>query len=158
MKKLLLALFLAIAAPAFGASVTLSNGAACEYSGVAIGRLGNIVVTCVATATPTDPTPVPQPPAAPPGKYAGSGVWLYQNRQIRTGSLQAGDEREAPFTIPSGYAGSAEIGISGLNLKVFIDGIEYADGAPVPSLPGPHVLKIRAVGSAEGTITLYHAP
>lgn len=159
MKKFLFAslVFFASLASFGAATVTLTNGGGCEYSVISLLPTGAVTVACSGPATSPTPTPTPAPPATPPGNYPGDGMWLYQNRQMRTGILQAGDEREARFTVPSGYSGTAEIGISGQNLKVFVDGIEYADG-PVPSPPGPHVLKVRAVGSAEGTITLYHSP
>lgn len=162
MKKLLLAsIVFLLSLASFGASVTLSNGAACEYSGVAIGRLGNIVVTCsgAVTAAPQPPAPTPPPPATPPGKYAAEGMWLYAQRQLRTGILGYGASASGYFVTPSGNTKVPELGISGAYLKVYLDGAEVVDGPlPAAAVPGPHQLKVvgnHEGGTAEGTVTLY---
>lgn len=51
-------------------TVTLSTGASCEYTGIQVGKLGNVIVTCSGTPpltpAPTNPpTPAPQPAPAP---------------------------------------------------------------------------------------------
>jgi hypothetical protein len=125
--------------------------------------LNGVIYDCVPRVihdpVPTDPVKPPSAFPTPTGgrSFEGSGMWLYENRQLRTGVLQEGQEKQGAFTIPSSYTGIPEIGISGSNLKAFVDGVDSPDG-PITNTPGPHTIVVRAVnGSAEGTVTLYHS-
>lgn len=157
-KHLLASLVFLTSLASFGASVTLSTGAACEYSGVAIGRLGNIIVTCGATATPTAPTPTPAPPGGAMGgggSYPGPNLWL--SHRLSTGDLPDGGSVEGGFTVPQGWTGTLEVPISGAYLHVYIDGVEYL--GPMNVLPGPHNVKVKAQGhSANGSVDFVHSP
>lgn len=160
MKKLFATLLLLVfAAPAFGASVTLSSGASCEYSSITIAAGGSASVTCADGPIVVPPVVVPPvvvPPVVTP-TYVAAGLWIQAESRKATGTMSAGQEKAYPFTVPSGFAGVMEVGISGLNLKVFIDGVETA-GDEMLIKPGPHTLTVRAVGSADGSIGLYHTP
>lgn len=145
MKKLL-ALLLLLPTLAFG--VALSPGQSLSVECVNVGT--------VVVVPPVVP-PVVVPPTPPVGNYVAAGMWLQAQSRQSTGILSTGQERVYTFTTPSGYTGYIEVGISGQNLKVFVDGVETAGDAQVIK-PGPHTLTVRATGSAEGSIGLYHTP
>lgn len=127
--------------------------------GVALSPGQSLSVECVNVGTVVVVPPAVPPVVVPPGNYVASGMWIQAQSRVATGTMSAGQEKVYPFTTPSGYpaTGYIEVGISGLNLKVFVDGVETAGDAQVIK-PGPHTLTVRATGSAEGSIGLYHTP
>lgn len=103
---------------------------------------------------PTDPVPVP--PYTPPTGYEGPDMWNYATRVLHTGEMKPGDVRKAHYVVPQAFIGWAEVNISGLNLKVFVDGADSPDG-PIPNGRGPHAIEVHCVnGTADGTVTVQH--
>lgn len=167
MKKLLLAslIFLASLASFGAATVTLTNGGGCEYSVISILPTGAVTVACTGPVTVTPTTPVPQPPAPTGGgggafptggSYPGPDMWVYLNRRANTGErLEAGQVVTRGFTVPAQDVGKTiEVGISGANLQVFIDGSQYL--GPRSATLGNHLIEIKATATASGSVDLYH--
>lgn len=146
MKKLL-AFLLLLAVPAFAGTVTLSPNQSATVTCVDVG-----VVTPV---PPVTPPVVPTPPPISVN-YPGPDMWQYATRRMSTGDLQKGQKKTGGFTVPSGNAGqTVELGISGANLTVFVDGLYYM--GPFIATTGNHLLEAQAVsGSANGSIDVYH--
>lgn len=183
MKKLFLALLIAAVGPAaIAATVTLSTGASCNYTGIAFAGNGSATVQCVDVGTVVVVPPVVTPPpvvVAPPpvvvppstcmvstggmggmvpGPCVAGGLWVQgRNRLSTTRDLRAGDSVESDFTIPPGWRGTVEVGISGANLKVEIDGAEYV-GPRTDLATGRHIIRMVATALASGSIDLYHDP
>lgn len=164
MKKLLLAslIFLASLASFGAATVTLTNGGGCEYSVISILPTGAVTVACTGPVTVTPTTPVPQPPAPTGGgafptggSYPGPNMWVYPNVRASTGDLAAGQVVTRGFTVPAQDVGKTiEVGISGANLQVFIDGSQYL--GPRSATLGNHLIEIKATATANGSVDLYH--
>jgi hypothetical protein len=185
-KKFLLPILLTLAAcvPAFGASITLSTGASCVFKGIAFDAAGSAAVQCVDVAVVVPVPPVVTPPVvvAPPvvttppttcttssgggafgfgasittGPCVAGGMWI-PGKRLSTGDMRPGDSVESTFTIPAGWSGVVEVGISGQNLNVYIDGRLYGDPR-YDMKPGVHTLKVIAAATASGSIDLYHYP
>lgn len=163
MKKILLALLL-LASPAFGASITLSNGASCDYSVITSLPTGNVSVVCAGPIIVPPPNPFPIPSggggggggAFPSGgSYPGPDMWVQAYERTNTGDMVAGQVISRGFTVPPQDVGkTVEVGISGQNLKVFIDGTEYV--GPFIATLGNHSFEIRATATASGSTDLYH--
>jgi hypothetical protein len=166
MKKLLVLLLLPLSALA--ASITLSTGAACDYTGITFNAGGSATVQCVNVATVVvvppvvPPVVVPPPVVTPPTTCSSTAPGAFGGTvtgPCKAGDMTAGQWKEAPFTVPEGWKGYVEVGISGQNLRVFIDGVEFAGGQGTYDMkPGNHVLRVTAVATAAGSIDLYHYP
>lgn len=163
MKKLLLAslVFLASLASFGAATVTLTNGGGCEYSVISLLPTGAVTVACTGPVVAPPPTPIPIPSgggggAFPSGgSYPGPDMWVYPNVRASTGDLAAGQVVTRGFTVPAKDVGKTiEVGISGANLKVFVDGTEYL--GPRSAILGNHLVEIKATAAANGSIDLYH--
>lgn len=106
----ILALFVP-AAPA--ATVTLSTGAQCSYSGFTVNASGNVTVTCAAILTPTPVPPNPPPPGplppTPPAPTTGcsatsaivSAPFTFTGEKF-VFALQPGQSVAIPFTPRAG--------------------------------------------------------
>jgi len=103
---------------------------------------------------PVEPPKPPvsgEPSPSPIKTYPGPDLFTAADKRIKTGDLHKGQSVKAGFTAPAGNKKMHETGISGQNLKLYINGVEHM--APYVPQAGHYLMEVVCVGDmANGSV------